>query len=297
MAGSAVSFVFGVFMVPQCVRRSRAFTLVELLVVIGIIALLIAILLPTLSAAQAHSRQVVCMSNLRQIALATYNYSIDNQGLVVPTTTMGLPAGIDTIDGVTGTARMSWSFLQVQPPGMADPLYSWSRGYLGKYLGKIDVLLCPSLGSQKLATENIQTSYGMALIGAKKFSQFSDASQTALCGDAVSFSSSGILKSPLQLQRPGLGNPYDTFHGRHRKGKGNIGFADGHVRAVEAQVRPRNTYSGISTAQYNLLVVNRIGPAAPAKIDFSGISSSSQYLEECLSTHDYYFWYNKEAKR
>lgn len=61
-------------------RVSSAFTLVELLVVVGIIALLIGILLPTLSKAQATARSASCKSQLRQYALATEMYTIENKG-------------------------------------------------------------------------------------------------------------------------------------------------------------------------------------------------------------------------
>lgn len=56
----------------------RAFTLVELLVVIGIIALLIAILLPSLSRAREAGRNAVCLSNLRQVHSALVLYAMDN---------------------------------------------------------------------------------------------------------------------------------------------------------------------------------------------------------------------------
>ena len=60
------------------------FTLIELLVVISIIALLIALLLPTLSQARATAWHTVCLSNQRQLALATLVYVEDNEGFMPP---------------------------------------------------------------------------------------------------------------------------------------------------------------------------------------------------------------------
>lgn len=61
-------------------RKARAFSLVELLVVIGIITILISLLLPALRRAREQARWTQCMSNERQIALAVLSYANDNQG-------------------------------------------------------------------------------------------------------------------------------------------------------------------------------------------------------------------------
>lgn len=66
---------------PAAVRRFTAtgFTLVEMLAAIAIIALLLSLLLPTLSRSKVEARKAQCLSNLRQIALAIEVYTTDNE--------------------------------------------------------------------------------------------------------------------------------------------------------------------------------------------------------------------------
>jgi len=73
-----------------CAHRARAFTLAELLVVVAIMALLIAILLPSLGKARKQAKATVCMSNLRGLGLAVRMYSMVNEDRLV---TAGLGHG------------------------------------------------------------------------------------------------------------------------------------------------------------------------------------------------------------
>lgn len=72
-------------------RRRSGFTLVELLVVIGIIAVLIGVLLPALNNARNASKTVVCLSNMRQLSIACANYA-SQTGYTVPAWVFGMGA-------------------------------------------------------------------------------------------------------------------------------------------------------------------------------------------------------------
>ena len=65
---------------PAWEQSRRGFTLIELLVVVAIIAVLAAMLLPTLQKAKERGRQAVCIGNLRQLAVAEAMYRDDNNG-------------------------------------------------------------------------------------------------------------------------------------------------------------------------------------------------------------------------
>src|SRR5262245_29156949 len=62
---------------PKC-RIKRAFTLIELLIVVAIISLLIAILLPALSSARRQTKLVMCVNNLRSIWTGVETYVLEN---------------------------------------------------------------------------------------------------------------------------------------------------------------------------------------------------------------------------
>ena len=142
---------------------SRAFTLVELLIVIAIVSLLIALLLPSLSKARAAARRAVCASNQHQLFVSAVAYAIDFNDYL-PQTPGPLPRSSLQM-GKPSTNLWIQSYVGVQlNTGVPDWYPSWpygqpmgnnitQPGYL-RALNKRGILACPDDMQEKIDSSN-----------------------------------------------------------------------------------------------------------------------------------------------
>jgi len=119
-------------------RGTFGFTLVELLVVIGIIAVLVAILLPSLMTARERATRIACASNLRQIAIACQAYAVDQRGCFPPSVAIGDFGDDCHLVWAYNVSKGKWEYAQ-----MAPLLAGYQGSGRGAYLPDGKVFICP----------------------------------------------------------------------------------------------------------------------------------------------------------
>jgi prepilin-type N-terminal cleavage/methylation domain-containing protein/prepilin-type processing-associated H-X9-DG protein len=161
-------------------RRFRGFTLIELLVVIAIIALLISILLPSLSRARELSKRLVCASNIKGVGTSAKIYANDNyeKWMVPPFRRQNidnggiqftLPVNGEGYPGQVGKDRLfqTTSESALDPQGGSTEVSVTRAYWMMVRSGDITVtqFICPSSGDEKDQTEDIDFYYDFVHYG------------------------------------------------------------------------------------------------------------------------------------
>ena len=139
-------------------NKRYGFTLIELLVVISIIAMLLAILMPSLGIVKRKAQGVICMSNNRQIGIAWFTHAEDNNSDVVNanTGTVSNPGWVLRPIDENGNVTWSNSASGINCP-IEDKIRGIEQGLLYPYIGDYKVFHCPGDRRKSFAREGYRT--------------------------------------------------------------------------------------------------------------------------------------------
>ena len=208
-------------------KTLRAFTLVELLVVIAVVAVLASLILPALARSKDSARRIQCISNIRQLGLAAIMYWDDNSGQTFAYR-----------GAFTNGGDIFW-FGWLERGGEGERAFDASQGALYRYLDARGPAICPALEyiSPRFKLKATGAAYGYGVnrnLTAPTLPQINRMNQSA---DTVLFADSAqvnTFQAPASPTNPLLEEFYyvheteKTAHFRHNK-TANAIFGDGHV--------------------------------------------------------------------
>jgi prepilin-type N-terminal cleavage/methylation domain-containing protein/prepilin-type processing-associated H-X9-DG protein len=210
----------------MCCREARkvAFTLVELLVVIAVIAILASLILPALSRAKAQAARTTCLSNQRQIGFAYHMYTSDNNEFY--------PAQLDWQAGGGND-------------GFYDIFVAATNRPLNLYAKNLQVFRCPSdKGDELTGATNCYVQYGNSYLTQWYMDSFrtrmvaGDSSAPAGTPEATPIKASEVSKGPVNkiiqgdwMWHPNRGttDPRSVWHNYRGSSRMNMLFGDGHI--------------------------------------------------------------------
>jgi prepilin-type N-terminal cleavage/methylation domain-containing protein/prepilin-type processing-associated H-X9-DG protein len=252
-------------------RGGRGFSLVELLVVIGIIALLIAILMPSLTKARRSAQAIACASNLRQISTALQAYLNNSRGMIF---WRSRNMGLDGMDWYIYGGHETGNKYNIPLPAGQGGFFNDKRFIprpLNPYVGgNVKVFYCSADVSGPCELEHV---------GAAE-------SEYEWVGNSYNFNADGPLYADNETPPPGViprqgglagvhfskvRNPSKTivfldaglFRGMdwHWQFKGNIAFFDAHVEFLPLPPRDGTEYDWVNDKRWENLA--EIGPTSP----------------------------------
>jgi prepilin-type processing-associated H-X9-DG protein len=229
-------------------RRAAAFTLVELLVVIGVIALLISVLLPALNRAREAAQATKCAANMRAIGQAVHMYASGNKDFLPMSEGLFKPWG-RWYTQLVGTKSLNAGFITPQPGNPTYNILDQSSS----------VFICPSdravqqltlnridqngNGTSYLPNAMVLASFSLGHTVPFKMSRHKNASTRLVFTEKPAVNSVQIVVGENAKYRvsagPGIFQAYDlTYsvaarHGSKSNLQANVLFLDGHVERMK----------------------------------------------------------------